>query len=332
MTGRTDDQRDPGLYARLMAEAERAGVAGHFRHLGMVPYEDVFGLNAAAEALINPSLFEGWSTTVEEAKALGTRMLLSDVTLHREQAPRRDVLRAAPARRTCRLAARRRSGPGWERAPAQRCVQRTQIAGAPMPTRSKAFFARPPQDRLAASTIFALSAVMDFYLKTARQLGFGGDKSVLVVCGGSYDQRTLGSNWRQECSHLERQPSPGREDLRRVCMGVPGRREYHAAGSVLRLGDRPCRLAPLRLAAPGLLRNAAGCTQGHPRHRSRATALCSASPSVSAWCRISNLSRPSFRGARAAAIAILPFQITFTAGRSGRSKRPSLPLIRPIAT
>ncbi|MER8775718.1 hypothetical protein NKH79_13690 [Mesorhizobium sp. M0977] len=62
-------------------------MSGHFRHLGLVPYEDVFGLNAASDALINPSLFEGWSTTVEEAKALGTRMLLSDISLHREQAP-----------------------------------------------------------------------------------------------------------------------------------------------------------------------------------------------------------------------------------------------------
>jgi glycosyltransferase involved in cell wall biosynthesis len=70
-----------------MGKAHAANVAGHFRHLGLVPYEDVLGLNAASDALINPSLFEGWSTTVEEAKALGTGMLLSDIGLHREQSP-----------------------------------------------------------------------------------------------------------------------------------------------------------------------------------------------------------------------------------------------------
>jgi glycosyltransferase involved in cell wall biosynthesis len=43
-------------------------------------------LARAAIALINPSLFEGWSTTVEEAKSLGVPMLLSGIALHREQA------------------------------------------------------------------------------------------------------------------------------------------------------------------------------------------------------------------------------------------------------
>jgi glycosyltransferase involved in cell wall biosynthesis len=100
-----------------MAEAERAGVAGHFRHLGLVPYEDVFGLNAAAEALINPSLFEGWSTTVEEAKALGTRVLLSDLSLHREQAPDAMFFEPhSPAALAAVLLAVAQ-GPVWERAP-----------------------------------------------------------------------------------------------------------------------------------------------------------------------------------------------------------------------
>jgi glycosyltransferase involved in cell wall biosynthesis len=40
----------------------------------------------ASTALINPSLFEGWSTTVEEAKSTGTPMILSDLGVHREQA------------------------------------------------------------------------------------------------------------------------------------------------------------------------------------------------------------------------------------------------------
>lgn len=87
LTGRTEDPRNPAHFSQLMASARAAGVLSHFRHLGLVPYEDVFGLNAAATALINPSLFEGWSTTVEEAKALGTPLLLSDISLHREQAP-----------------------------------------------------------------------------------------------------------------------------------------------------------------------------------------------------------------------------------------------------
>jgi hypothetical protein len=38
---------------------------------------------------VNPSRFEGWSTTVEEAKSLGKRVLVSDIAVHREQAPAR---------------------------------------------------------------------------------------------------------------------------------------------------------------------------------------------------------------------------------------------------
>ena len=43
-------------------------------------------MNANCIALINPSFFEGWSTTVEEAKSLGTKMILSNIKLHLEQA------------------------------------------------------------------------------------------------------------------------------------------------------------------------------------------------------------------------------------------------------
>jgi glycosyltransferase involved in cell wall biosynthesis len=52
----------------------------------MIPYDDVQALMLSAAALINPSRFEGWSTTVEEAKSLGVEMLLSDINVHREQA------------------------------------------------------------------------------------------------------------------------------------------------------------------------------------------------------------------------------------------------------
>jgi hypothetical protein len=36
-------------------------------------------------AIIQPSLFEGWSTVVEDAKALNKWILLSDIAVHREQ-------------------------------------------------------------------------------------------------------------------------------------------------------------------------------------------------------------------------------------------------------
>ncbi|HLE65893.1 MAG TPA: glycosyltransferase family 1 protein [Burkholderiales bacterium] len=86
-TGDIRDYRHPGHYAQLTAAAEGLGDA--FRVLGLVPLPDATALMRDCVAVINPSLFEGWSTTVEEAKSLGKRVLLSDLPVHREQAPGR---------------------------------------------------------------------------------------------------------------------------------------------------------------------------------------------------------------------------------------------------
>lgn len=85
-SGNQSDPRDPEHFNKLMERAREAGVEGLFRPLGLIPYEDVPLLMRASTAIINPSLFEGWSTTVEEARSTGTPMILSDLRVHREQA------------------------------------------------------------------------------------------------------------------------------------------------------------------------------------------------------------------------------------------------------
>lgn len=87
LSGLGKDPRNPDHFPSLMREVESAGLGQHFRYLGMIPYDHVLALIAKCEAMINPSLFEGWSTPIEEAKALGTPLLLSDIAIHREQAP-----------------------------------------------------------------------------------------------------------------------------------------------------------------------------------------------------------------------------------------------------
>jgi hypothetical protein len=67
--------------ARRLPRADDLELPG----LGNVAVRDVALLMRASVALLNPSLFEGWSTTVEEGKALGVRMVLSDLAVHREQ-------------------------------------------------------------------------------------------------------------------------------------------------------------------------------------------------------------------------------------------------------
>ena len=55
--------------------------------LGFVPYDHVISLIYHAKILINPSLFEGWSTTVEEGKIFNKKMILSNLKIHKEQSP-----------------------------------------------------------------------------------------------------------------------------------------------------------------------------------------------------------------------------------------------------
>ena len=69
----------------------KLGLDPHFQLLGSVPYMDVLRLMLASSATLNPSFFEGWSTTVEEAKALNVPLILSDIGVHREQAEGRAV-------------------------------------------------------------------------------------------------------------------------------------------------------------------------------------------------------------------------------------------------
>lgn len=90
-TGSKSDDRWPNYFQSLMTHVEECGVAEEFRVIGVVPYADLIALMRYSIGLINPSFFEGWSTTVEESKALGKRIILSDIPVHREQSPMRGV-------------------------------------------------------------------------------------------------------------------------------------------------------------------------------------------------------------------------------------------------
>lgn len=87
MSGPIHDHRAPGLFESTIDVAAAEGLTPWFRHIGLIDYGDVLALSAAADAVINPSHFEGWASSVEEAKSLGTPMVLSDIDVHREQAP-----------------------------------------------------------------------------------------------------------------------------------------------------------------------------------------------------------------------------------------------------
>ncbi len=84
-TGKTQDMRDPAHFGRFEAELRAQGLQHNYRILGVIARQDMLVLLAHCMVLLNPSRFEGWSTTVEEAKALGKPLLVSDIAVHREQ-------------------------------------------------------------------------------------------------------------------------------------------------------------------------------------------------------------------------------------------------------
>jgi len=91
VTGPTGDRRNPGHFQYLQQKLKDNFLQTNFIILGKVPYEDMVGLMYHSIAIINPSLFEGWSTTVEESKSLGKKVILSDIDVHVEQQPQRGV-------------------------------------------------------------------------------------------------------------------------------------------------------------------------------------------------------------------------------------------------
>lgn len=84
-TGNTIDQRDVSYFGNLLGMISNAGVREQMVLLGLVPREDMFSLMRQSLTVLQPSLFEGWSTTVEEVKSLGKPLIVSDIPVHREQ-------------------------------------------------------------------------------------------------------------------------------------------------------------------------------------------------------------------------------------------------------
>ncbi len=84
-SGNAQDVRHPSHPQYLLSLVREYGLENHFRYLGFISGQHILPLMRQSIAVINPSFCEGWSTTVEEAKAIGARLLLSDLNIHREQ-------------------------------------------------------------------------------------------------------------------------------------------------------------------------------------------------------------------------------------------------------
>jgi glycosyltransferase involved in cell wall biosynthesis len=89
MTGNTRDYRLEGTpyIDSLMSTIKDLEIHEEARILGLIDYNDLLSLMRHCVGFINPSRFEGWSSSVEEAKSVGKAILMSRIPVHVEQAP-----------------------------------------------------------------------------------------------------------------------------------------------------------------------------------------------------------------------------------------------------
>lgn len=86
-TGYMQDYRNKNHQAEILNYVKKNNLQSNVKFLGLIDFIDVLALMRHSIAIINPSLFEGWSSTVEEAKSIGKSMILSNLNVHLEQNP-----------------------------------------------------------------------------------------------------------------------------------------------------------------------------------------------------------------------------------------------------
>jgi glycosyltransferase involved in cell wall biosynthesis len=86
-TGQPSDFRDKNYLNVVLQRLHERGVAAQVAILGLIPRAEQIQLMRRSVAVVQPSLCEGWSTVVEDARLLGKTVILSDLEVHREQNP-----------------------------------------------------------------------------------------------------------------------------------------------------------------------------------------------------------------------------------------------------
>lgn len=86
-TGHIYDYRSPEYSDTVLSSIHEYGISQQVIILGLIPKKDQIQLIRRSIAIIQPSLFEGWSTIVENGRCFGKPMILSDFPVHKEQNP-----------------------------------------------------------------------------------------------------------------------------------------------------------------------------------------------------------------------------------------------------
>jgi glycosyltransferase involved in cell wall biosynthesis len=84
-SGKEYDNRNPHVFEELKNYIQENGIEEQVKFLGFIDRKEQLQLMKNALCVLQPSLFEGWSTSVEDAKAMGQYLIVSDLPVHREQ-------------------------------------------------------------------------------------------------------------------------------------------------------------------------------------------------------------------------------------------------------
>lgn len=84
-SGYTEDYRNKAYFSEIQQFIQENKLVDYVRILGFIDRREQLLILKHSKALIQPSKFEGWSSTIEEAKAFSKPILSSDIPVHREQ-------------------------------------------------------------------------------------------------------------------------------------------------------------------------------------------------------------------------------------------------------
>lgn len=90
-TGKEYDSRNPDYTEGLKAFVEENQLTDKIKFLGFIDRAEQLQLMNHALAVVQPSLFEGWSTVVEDAKSMNQFLILSNISIHQEQVEKNNL-------------------------------------------------------------------------------------------------------------------------------------------------------------------------------------------------------------------------------------------------
>ena len=91
-TGQMEDYRNPEYIREIKDLITLPEIQSMVDNLGLIERREQIVIMKNAHFLIQPSLFEGWGTVVEDAKVLDKKIILSDIEVHREQKNQKCIL------------------------------------------------------------------------------------------------------------------------------------------------------------------------------------------------------------------------------------------------